>query len=105
MYFKNNQFKYCQAELGEGESTDFLITVELEDSSVETQDKSLRKAKGANKNFQDSTESLATMDLEDSSLETQGKNLKEAAGETKSLPEDLVEVHKKGKYVVEKDFI
>ena len=53
MYLKNNKFKHCQAELGEGKSTDSLVTMGLEDSSMETQDKSVRKADGTSKNFQD----------------------------------------------------
>ena len=53
MQQKKTLFKYCQAELGECESTDSIVNMGLEDSSMETQDKSLRKAEGASKNFKD----------------------------------------------------
>ena len=42
------------------------------------------------------------MELEDTSLEKQDKSLREAAGTSKTLQDDLVEVHEKWKYVLDK---
>jgi hypothetical protein len=53
MFLKNNEFEYCQAEFGVGESTDSLANMRLEDSSVETQVIRLRESAGASKTSSD----------------------------------------------------
>ena len=50
---KLKRFEYFQAKLGGLESTDSKATMRVEDSSVETEDTSLREAAGASKTLSD----------------------------------------------------